>query len=151
MCKVCLTRPPWQEYKMLRISTHLGIRTVFPDDAEKTFYILPVSGSSNFSPFFSSSMGRTALSCLSSDLCFICKGVCKPPLLTWFIEPSFLNEIQLLPVPCISMTKQALQHMSSKTWKPNWVLSFARRQNSCKKVKWKYPLMSVKVQKHFER
>lgn len=64
-------------------NTHLGIRTAFPDDAEKTLYILPVSGSSTFSSFFSfpPDLSRTALSCLSCDLWFICKGVCKQPLL----------------------------------------------------------------------
>lgn len=51
-----LTRALWQHYKILDISTHLGIRPVLPDDVEKTLYILPLSGSSmlaiRFSPFF---------------------------------------------------------------------------------------------------
>lgn len=40
-----LTRALWHDYKILKVSTHLGIGTQLPDDVEKTLYILPVSGS----------------------------------------------------------------------------------------------------------
>lgn len=47
-----LTRALWQDYKLLTVSTHLGIRTALPDDAEKTLYILPRSWIIYFSFLF---------------------------------------------------------------------------------------------------
>ena len=72
-----LTRALWHDYKILKVSTHLGIRTKLPDDAEKMLYILPLSGSSILAFFLSFGEARTGtrLSCQSRDLCLICKDV----------------------------------------------------------------------------
>lgn len=90
-----LTRALWQDYKMLKVSTHLGIRTALPDDVEKTLYILPVSGSSISAFFllllFSEARTGTHLSSQSNDLCLICKDVFVEPLLNRIIKSCFLD------------------------------------------------------------
>lgn len=53
-----LTRALWQDYKMLTLSTHLGIGTALPDDVEKTLYILPRFWIIYFSFFFWRGKGR---------------------------------------------------------------------------------------------
>lgn len=90
-----LTRALWQDYKILEISTHLGIRTALPDDVKKMLYILPVSGSSILASFFSVRQGQEHVWTVSPVWAVICVSSVK--MFSWrdcstaFIKSLLLN------------------------------------------------------------
>lgn len=80
-----LTRALWHDYKILKVSTHLGIGTQLPDDVEKN----PLHPSCFWITYFSFFPLRwvrretgTRWSCQSSDLCLICRDVFTEALLS---------------------------------------------------------------------